>query len=450
LLPFTLFLDPLTGVLVLVAIGKGSLFGDAIPAILMNVPGTPAAACTTLDGHPLAKKGQAGRAIETALWASFIGDMLSVVALIMIAGWLAKFGQLFGPREYFALILLSLTVIAALSHESLPRGIIGGALGLFLGTIGLDLVFASPRFTFGMEGLVEGVPFLPLLIGLFALPDIIGHYTTKLKPLVVNKIDNTRFSRADFRLTLPTILKGSAIGIMIGAIPGMGATASTFVSYAEARRSAPDRAEFGKGALSGVAAAESASSGTKAATLIPLLALGVPGDVVTAILLGAFFFHGLAPGPLLFRDELPFIHAIYVALFAGGFCVLIFGYLLKNQMAKIATIPRDILYPPILLLCIVGSYSLSNTMFAVFTMFVFGLVGVFLRKLRIPAPAVLIGFVLSALLEDNLRRALLIARGDYLHLFQSPVAIMMHTATLLVVLLVIYRMVVVKYWRRVS
>lgn len=388
LLPFTLFLDPLTGVLILVGIGKGSLFGGSISAILMNVPGTPAAACTVLDGYPLAQKGQAGRAIETALWASFIGDLMSVVALVLLAGWLASFGQKFGPKEFFALILLSLTVIAALSQSGLLRGICGGMLGLLLGAVGLDLVNATPRFVFGSDDLAEGIPFLPLLIGLFALPDIIEHYMSKARELTAQAIDRTRYSRADFRKTLPTILKGSAIGITMGAIPGIGATASTFVSYAEAKRSSPDRAEFGEGALSGVAAAESANSGTKAATLIPLLALGVPGDVITAILLGAFYFHGLSPGPLLFQQNLPFIHALYIALFVSGFCILIFGYALKRWMTLIASIPRDLLYPPIVFLTIIGAYALSNTMFAVYTMFVFGILGVILRRLRIPAPTV--------------------------------------------------------------
>lgn len=439
LLPFTLFLDPLTGVLVLVGIGKGSLFGGSISAILMNVPGTPAAACTVIDGYPLAQKGQAGRAIETALWASFIGDLMSVVALVLLAGWLASFGLQFGPKEFFALILLSLTVIAALSQESLPRGICGGMLGLLLGVVGLDLVNATPRFVFGSDDLAEGIPFMPLLIGLFALPDIIEHYMSKARNLEARVIDRTRFSRADFRRTLPTIVKGSAIGITMGAIPGIGATASTFVSYAEAKRSSPDRAEFGKGALSGVAAAESANSGTKAATLIPLLALGVPGDVITAILLGAFYFHGLSPGPLLFQQNLPFIHALYIALFVSGFCILIFGYSLKRWMTLIASIPRDLLYPPIVFLTIIGAYALSNTMFAVYTMFAFGILGMILRRLRVPAPAVLIGFVLSALLEDNLRRALLISRGDVADLFASPLAMGLHAVTIMVVATVAYR-----------
>ena len=375
LLPFTLFLDPLTGVLILVGIGKGALFGGSISAILMNVPGTPAAACTVIDGYPLAQKGQAGR----------------------------------------------------------------GMLGLLLGTVGLDLVNATPRFVFGSDNLAEGIPFLPLLIGLFALPDIIEHYMSKARELTPHVIDRTRFTRADFKKTLPTILKGSAIGITMGAIPGIGATASTFISYAEAKRSSPDRAEFGTGALSGVAAAESANSGTKAATLIPLLALGVPGDVITAILLGAFYFHGLTPGPLLFQQNLPFIHALYIALFASGFCILIFGYSLKRWMTLIASIPRDLLYPPIVFLTIIGAYALSNTMFAVYTMFAFGIMGLILRRLRIPAPTVLIGFVLSELLEDNLRQALLISRGDVAELFQSPLAVGLHAATLVVVTTVAYR-----------
>jgi putative tricarboxylic transport membrane protein len=194
LLPFTLFLDPLIGVLILVGIGKGSLFGGSISAILMNVPGTLAAACTVIDGYPLAQKGQAGRAIEAALWVSFIGDLMSVVALVLLAGWLASFGQQFGPKVFFALILLSLTVIAALSESGLLRGICGGMLGLLLGTVGLDLVNATPRFVFGSDNLAEGIPFLPLLIGLFALPDIIEHYMSKARELKAQVFDRTRYT----------------------------------------------------------------------------------------------------------------------------------------------------------------------------------------------------------------------------------------------------------------
>ncbi|WP_158964474.1 tripartite tricarboxylate transporter permease [Chachezhania sediminis] len=433
LLPFTLFLDPLPGLVLIFGISKGGLFGGSISAILLNVPGTPAAACTMLDGYPLSRKGRAGEALDTALWASFLGDLISVLALILLAGALAQLGLKFGPVELFALIVFSLTVIAAISTSGLLRGIVGGLLGLIAGTVGLDLVYGSERFTFGSANLYDGIAFMPLLVGLFALPDILLYY---FGPRQARKgVGRTaggasgRLSMANFRMILPTILKGGFIGVILGAIPGIGATASTFVSYAEARRSAPDREEFGKGALSGVAAAESANSGTGASTLIPLLALGIPGDIVGAMLLGAFYFHGLAPGPLLFQNNLDFIHALYITLLISSAIVLIVGRYGTQYIKRIVEVPRDVLFPIVLVLTVVGAFAISNSLFDVWVMLVAGMVGIGFRALRIPEAAFLIGFVLSPLLENNLQRVLIIGKGEMSAFFDSWIALVLYAAT---------------------
>lgn len=441
LLPFTLFFDPLAGLVLLLGITKGGLFGGSISAILLNVPGTPAAACTMIDGHPLARKGRGSEAVDTALWASFIGDLISVLALILLAGVLAQLGLRFGPVELFALILFSLTVIAAISTSGLLKGIVGGTLGLLTGTVGLDLVYGSERLTFGTAELFDGIAFMPLLVGLFALPDILLYYFGPRRALGAHlatiKGATLRLSRASFRMVLPTILKGSSIGVLLGAIPGIGATATTFVSYAEARRSAPDRAEFGKGALSGVAAAESANSGTGAATLIPLLALGIPGDVITAMLLGAFFFHGLSPGPMLFTNNLDLVHALYVALLISSAIVFAVGRYGARYISRLTEIPRDILFPIVLVLTVIGAFAISNSIFDVWVMLVAGGVGLAFRALRIPEAAFLIGFVLSPLLENNMQRVLIISRGDYMAFFDSWIALVFYAATLIAVALCI-------------
>ncbi|MCC6007249.1 MAG: tripartite tricarboxylate transporter permease [Rhodobacteraceae bacterium] len=434
LLPFTLFLDPLPGLVLLLGISKGGLFGGSIAAILLNVPGTPAAACTMLDGYPLARKGRGGEAVDTALWASFIGDLISVLALVLLAGALAQLGLRFGPVELFALIVFSLTVIAAISTSGLLKGIVGGGLGLLAGTIGLDMVYGSERFTFGSPNLYDGLAFMPLLVGLFALPDILLYYFGPRQGRVGTGSERRstvmRLSRQDFRMVLPTILKGSTIGVILGAIPGIGATASTFVSYSEAKRTAPDRDEFGKGALSGVAAAESANSGTGASTLIPLLALGIPGDVVGAMLLGAFFFHGLAPGPLLFANNMDFVQALYITLLISSLIVLVVGRYGVRYIQRIVEVPRDVLFPIVLVLTVIGAFAISNSIFAVWVMLAAGLLGVVFRALRIPEAAFLIGFVLSPLLENNMQRVLIISRGDYMAFFSSWIALLFYAATL--------------------
>lgn len=438
LLPFTLFFDPLAGIVLLLGITKGGLFGGSISAILLNVPGSPAAACTMIEGYPLARKGRAGEALDTALWASFIGDLLSVISLILLAGLLAQFGLKFGPTELLALIAFSLTIIAAVSNTGLLKGIIGGALGLFAGTVGLDLIYGAERFTFGQPNLYDGIAFLPLLVGLFALPDILLYYFRPSRESALNvksaPEQKGRLSRKNLRMIMPTILKGSAVGIVLGAIPGIGATPSTFASYAIARKTAPDRDDFGKGALSGVAAAESANSGTGASTLIPLLALGIPGDVITAMLMGAFYFHGLAPGPLLFQNNISFVYALYVALLISSYVIFIVGRFGVPVIRRIVEVPRAILFPMVIVLTVIGSYAISNSMFDVWVMLFAGFVGLLFRALRVSEAAFLIGFVLSPLLEDNLQRVLIMSRGDLTNLFSSWIAIFFYAVTLLVVL----------------
>ena len=437
LLPFTLFFDPLAGIVLLLGITKGGLFGGSISAILLNVPGSPAAACTMIDGYPLARKGRAGEALDTALWASFIGDLLSVIALILLAGMLARFGLQFGPVELLALITFSLTIIAAVSHTGLLKGIMGGALGLFAGTVGLDLIYGAERFTFGQPSLFDGIAFLPLLVGLFALPDIMLYYFAPRRERHVDEAKATaqtgRLSPASLRMLMPTILKGSGIGIVLGAIPGIGATPSSFASYALAKRTAPDRKDFGKGALSGVAAAESANSGTGASTLIPLLALGVPGDVITAMLMGAFFFHGLAPGPALFQNNISFVYALYISLLVSSGIIFIVGRFGIPVIRRIVDVPRAIIFPMVIVLTVIGSYAISNSIFDVWVMLVSGFVGLVFRTLRVSDAAFLIGFVLSPLLEDNLQRVLIMARGDKTAFFSSWIAIFFYAITLLVI-----------------
>ena len=419
-LPFTFGLDPVTSILLLVGIYKGGVYGGSITAILVKAPGTPAAACSVLDGYPLAQSGKAGKALKMALYASCTADLVSNLALIFLAGTIASFALQFGAPEYFWLICFSLTVVISISGTSLLKGLVSGLLGLLVSTVGLDLVYGTQRFTFDNFNLMSGVRYIPLLIGLFALPEVIDFYLRKAKPLAVRGADASRVSWPEFRRCLPTILRGSGIGVAIGAIPGAGATAAAFLSYGEAKRTSKRRENFGKGEIEGVAAAESGNNGVAGATLIPLLSLGIPGDVVTAVILGAFMLHGLTPGPLMFEQNLDMIYAIFVGILFSSVVLLIAGSVAIRQFVRIADVPPHILLPVVLLFCVFGSYAVQNQMFDILVMFAFGIVGFVMMRIGMAAAPFLIGFILGPLFEDNLRRSFLIS--DDLGVFlRSPI-----------------------------
>jgi putative tricarboxylic transport membrane protein len=429
-LPFIFVLQPITGILLLIGIYKGGIFGGSISAILIRTPGTPASACTTLDGYPMARKGQAGKALHMALYSSCVADVISNLALVFLAASIASFALKFGPPEYFWLIAFSLTIVISISGSSLSKGIISGLLGVLLSTVGLDLVYGSQRFTYGDFNLMGGIGYIPLLIGLFAIPEVIEYYLQRDQNLQVGKGDRTRVSWAEFKDCLPTILRGSAIGVFLGAIPGIGATAASFLSYGEARRASKTPETFGKGEIKGVAAAESGNNGVAGATLIPLLALGIPGDVVTAVILGAFMLQGLTPGPLMFKENIDIIYALFAGMIVASGVLFLVGTFAIKYFAKIAEIPRHILIPLVLLFCVFGSYAVQNQMFDVMIMLIVGLIGFAMARVGMATPPLLIGFILGPLFEDNLRRSYLIA--DDLSIFiRSPICWFFILATLL-------------------
>lgn len=412
-LPFTFTMQPVTGILLLLGVYKGGLYGGSITAILINAPGTPAASCTGLDGYPLARKGEARRALDMALYASCTADFISNLSLIFFAGILASFALKFGPPEFFTLIVFSLTIIAGVSGDDLLKGLGSAFLGLILATIGLDLIYGSNRFIFGNYELMSGLNFIPVLIGLFALPEVFNFYATREQPHEQSNLAGKHASFADYRRNLKTIIRGSLIGVVLGAIPGIGASPAAFLSYSEAKRTSKNSANFGKGELEGVAAAEAGNNGVAGATLIPLLALGVPGDIITAIILGAFMIHGLRPGPLLFQDNLDLIYALFMGIMLSSAYLFIVGKMSIRAIAKIADVPNRILFPVVLVLCVFGGYAINNTIFDVLVMFTMGIVGYGMRLLGIPAAPFLIAFILGPLLEDNFRQSLLLGRGDF-------------------------------------
>ena len=421
-LPFTFAMQPITGILLLLGVYKGGIFGGSIPAILIKTPGTPASSATILDGHPLAERGEAGRALGMALYASCTADLVSNLALILCAGWLASFALSFGPPEFFALILFSLTIIAGVSGESLLRGALSAILGLLLATVGLDLVYGTNRFTFGDPNLMGGLNFIAVLIGLFAIPEIIAlawHPTAHLgRPRALGR---SRASFADYRRSLKSILRGSLIGVFLGSIPGIGAAPSAFLSYSEARRRSPNRENFGRGEIEGVAAAEAGNNGVAGATLIPLLALGVPGDVITAIIIGAFMVHGLQPGPMMFVLNADVVYGLFIGLIVSSAFLLLVGSLAIRGFGFVAEVPKRILMPGVLVLCVFGVFAVNNNLFDVGVMFAMGWVGYAMMRARVPPAPFLIAFILGPLLEDNFRQSMLMSGGDPLILLRGPI-----------------------------
>lgn len=437
-LPFTFSMPPVTGILLLLGVYKGGLFGGSITAILINAPGTPAASCTAIDGYPLARRGEARRALDTALYSSCVADFISNLSLILFAGFLASFALQFGPAEVFTLILFSLTIISGVSGDQLLKGYGSACLGLILATVGLDLVYGTNRFVFGSLDLMNGLAFIPVLIGLFALPEIINTFVEKSAPLEKSELAGKGATFADFRACLKTIIRGSFIGVILGAIPGIGGAPAAFLSYSEARRTSKNKDNFGKGEIEGVAAAESGNNGVAGATLIPLLALGIPGDVITAIILGAFMVHGLRPGPLMFQENIDLIYALFIGIMLSSLYLFMVGKMSIRLMSRIADIPKRILFPIVFVFCIFGAYAVNNSMFDVMVMIIMGFVGFAMLRLAIPAAPFLIAFILGPMLEDNFRQAMLISKGNLSVFVSTPICWFFWALTALVVGLTIW------------
>ncbi|WP_142848043.1 tripartite tricarboxylate transporter permease [Telmatospirillum sp. J64-1] len=422
-LPFTFALEPIYGILLLLGVYKGGIFGGSIPAILIKTPGTAASSATVLDGYPLAEQGKSGQALQMALYASCIADLISNLALILFAAWLASFALKFGPPEFFTLILFSLSIIAGVSGGSLVKGLIAGAFGLLLATVGLDLVYGTDRFIFGHPDMMGGLNFIAVLIGLFALPEIIAFAMNGKDEREggVRALGDHKLPFSEVRRCMKTIIRGGVIGSVLGAIPGIGAAPSAFLSYSEARRTSPNKENFGKGELEGVAAAEAGNNGVCGATLIPLLALGIPGDVITAIIIGAFMVHGLQPGPMMFATNGDMIYALFMGLILSSIFLFFIGGASIRLFRFIADIPKSVLLPGVLVLCVYGVYAVNNSVFDILVMFAMGWVGYLMMRLHIPAAPFLIAFILGPLLEDNFRQAMLMGQGDFAILFRSPI-----------------------------
>lgn len=434
-MPLTFGLDSIAGIIMLLGIYCGGTYGGSISAILIRTPGTPNAAATLLDGAPMFEKGQGKKALTTALVASTIGGIFSAFILIFAAPQIAKLTLAFGPPEYFTLAIFGLTTIISISSENIAKGLISGCLGIFVSVIGLDAISGSLRFTFNNIYLYSGIQLVPVLIGLFAISEILRKVNVTRRQdidmTVLKDNKNDKFTKKDLKSVFATILRSSLIGTILGAIPGTGGGIASFLSYNEAKRRSKHPEEFGKGAIEGVAAAEAGNNGTTGATLIPLLTMGVPGDGTTAILLGAFMLKGLTPGPTLFDEHGATVFAIMIGLIFVNIFMYFQGKYLIKVFAKISDVPNEILVAILIVLCSAGAYSIYNSIFNVYLILIFGIISYILSKLGFSMIPMLLGVVLGPIAEVNLRRSLVLSDSGITIFFTRPISLVFIILTIL-------------------
>lgn len=424
-LPFTFSMDPIPAISMLVGMYVGGVSGSLITAIILRMPGTPASVITTLDGYPMAQRGEAGKALALAIWASFFGGLISWVFLVLLSEPLSRMAVRFSKFDYFALVAMALLLIVFLSKGNMLRGLISGALGILAATPGSDPISGSFRFTFGIQWLENGFPLLAVLIGLFAGNQILQEVQGLARDVTDRPNTNARMSldpRALMRHWI-NILRSSVLGTWIGVLPGVGANVGSAFAYSVARSFSRKPDDFGKGSEEGLVASESANNATVGGALVPLVALGIPGSVVDAILLGGLVIHGVQPGPFLFRNDPGMVYAIFNAAFLGNVIMLLAMLVLTRHIAKIAMVPKAYLLPPLVIMCVVGTFAISNTWSTVFVMLLFSFVGFGLERSGYALAPFVIGFILAPLAEENLRSATMFTDGAIMPLLLTPVPI---------------------------
>lgn len=442
LLPFTFGMDPVSGLLMICGVYFGGVYGGSVTAILLKIPGTPAAAATAIDGYALTQKGMGGIALGTATLSSFTGGTISIFILIFLAPVLAGFALRFSAAESFALAVFGLSIIASISGESLLKGLIAGFVGLLVSSIGLDPMGGFPRFTAGFTELMN-VPFVPVMIGLFAAGEAFKSAEDGQVRRELQAIGQIIPPWSIFRKLIATILRSTGLGAIIGIIPGAGADIAAYVAYSETKRFSKTPENFGKGELSGVAACESGANGCTGGALLPMLTLGIPGDSVTAIMLGALVVQGLQPGPLLFKEHGDLVFTLFAGMLFCYAMILIIGLGSLRIIGKIVQMPKAILIPVILMLCVVGTYAISNSLFDVGIMLVAGVAGYFMQKWDYPASPVVLALIMGPMAESNFRRAMAMSGGSYDFLYTRPITAVM----LLVAMATLFAPVIMRLWR---
>ena len=439
LLPTTFKSTPEAAIIMLAGIYYGAMYGGSTTSILVNIPGEAASVVTCLDGYQMARQGRAGPALGIAAFGSFIAGTLSIVGLMVLAPPLSRFALKFGPPEYFTLMVLGLTILIYLAHGSMPKALIMAAFGVVLGLVGLDSINARPRFTFERMELIDGVGLVPLVMGLFGVSEVL----LNIEQVIRREIFETRIkgllpSAKDWMDSKGALARGSILGFFLGILPGGGAVISSFVSYAVEKRVSRHPERFGKGAIEGVAAPEAANNAAAGGAFIPLMTLGIPPNIVMAMLLGAFMIHGVQPGPLMMKQNPGLFWGVIASMYIGNIMLLVLNLPLIGLWVKVLKVPYYLLYPLILLFCLIGAYSLNNNVGDVVVMLVFGVVGYLMRKFRYDGAPLVLALVLGPMLEEAFRQSLMLSKGDFSIFISRPLSLaFLIIAALLIVLPII-------------
>ena len=423
LLPFTLTMEPVHAITVLATIYVSATFAGSITAILINTPGTSAAAATTFDGFPLAQRGEAGRALGVAVVSSTVGGIFSVIVLCIAAPLLARVAYQFRPPEYFALTLFGLSMLASISSGGAIKNLIGGVFGVWLATIGAEKSTSIERFMFGNYELYEGLSFVPVMIGLFALSELLVQ--SKKAHLIAERISMKAVklpTREDYKRIWKTILRSCGIGTFIGILPAEGATVASMIGYSEARRWSKNKEEFGKGSIEGIAGAESANNAATGGAMVPTMVLGIPGSGTTAIILVGLMVHGLRPGPYLFTEQVDTVYQIFGAMLLANIMFMGMGLYAAKGFARISLVPTAILWPIVFALSVIGAYSLSSSLLDVWIALIFGVIGFFARRHGFAVAPIAVGLILGEMVEINLQNSLKMFEGEWWMILAQPLA----------------------------
>ncbi|PRY66317.1 putative tricarboxylic transport membrane protein [Vreelandella songnenensis] len=444
-LPLTFAMPPMQGIAVMLSVYVGGLSGGLFSAALLGIPGTPSAVATTFDAFPMARSGQPGRALSLGLFASFVGSLISIVVLIVAAPPLALLAVKLGPWEYFALIVFALTIIASLVGDSLLRGLIAGLIGIGIATIGPDPLMARERFTFGYELLTAGIPFLVVLIGMYAMSQLLS----ELEPTSASQqASSSSLVSGDMRphlwdvvmstLRKPfNIVRSSLLGVFIGAVPGAGSSISNLVAYDQAKRASKHPETFGKGEPEGVVASEAGNSSTVGGSLIPLISLGIPGSPADAVLMAAIMVHGISIGPRLILDHPDLVYSMFIAMAVASFFMLFIGILMMRAFMRLLNVPKYIVVPVVLACCAIGTYTLNNRLSDLYLLAAIGTIGYLMKKLDYPLAPLVLGVVLGPIAETNLRRAFQTS-ADWTLFFTRPISALLLTLAVVSVAYSIY------------
>jgi putative tricarboxylic transport membrane protein len=443
LLPITYVLDTTPAIIMLAGIWYGSMFGGAVTAILLNIPGQSTAVMTALDGYEMSRQGRAGAALGAAVFASFFGGLFGFAGLVLVAPPLAEFALRFGPPEYFALTVTGLTLVSYLATRSVLKSVCAALLGLLLGTVGIDPVTAASRFTYGTLTLQNGLQMVPVIMGLFGIAEVFKMIESSLTtPNSVTTLRGSRSiipSRADWQAMTKPVGQGSFIGFFVGLLPGAGAAIASYVSYVLVKRWSRNAKQFGLGCIEGVAAPEAANNAATCGAIIPLLTLGLPADIVPAIILGAFLLHGVTPGPMMMMQSPDMFWGIVTSFLIGTTMVMMLMLPFINLFAKIAELPKSIMAPLIVLVTVAGAYGVNNSAIEIWIMLGFGVLGYLMNKFDYPLPPLILAFVLGPIMESSFRQSLIMGQGNFVIFVSRPFTAVILGIGLFMILSPLYR-----------